>query len=191
MSIPTKDWVRGYVHLQRELRALIAAAQGQDPRHPVYAEEVIDFPVEDLWALFRPYNGLPKITGGAIATSVIEVDNGNNGDSLGSIRYMVTGDGGFVRELLLVLDDAKHLITYQIIEGSPPFGDYVASVRFTPITAGQTRCEWWADFLVIQPGEPSLACVTAETVATTRSNLGEGLFRKTFHLVRDMLAAAK
>ena len=57
---------------------------------------------------------------------------------------------GFVREVLLCMDDLNHIFTYEIIEGTLPVRGYVAGVRLHRVTQGnRTFAEWWADFEVV------------------------------------------
>jgi len=57
---------------------------------------------------------------------------------------------GFVREVLLCMDDLNYVFTYEIIEGTLPVRGYVAGVRLHRVTQGnRTFAEWWADFEVV------------------------------------------
>ena len=52
-----------------------------------------------------------------------------------------------MRETLLSLSAIKHEIIYNMIGGPLPFEDYVAAMRFHPITANNTTfASWSAEF---------------------------------------------
>jgi polyketide cyclase/dehydrase/lipid transport protein len=109
----------------------------------VYISDVIDAPIEKVWDVMRDYNGMPSYHPG-IKKSAIENDLPS--DQIGCVRRL-TLDEGFVREVLLCLDDRNYLFTYEIIEGTLPVRGYVAGVRLHRITEGnRTFGEWWADF---------------------------------------------
>ena len=112
----------------------------------VYISAVIDAPVEKVWEIMRDYNGMPSYHPG-IRQSVIE--DGKPSDQVGCIRRLTLGEG-FVREVLLCMDDLKYIFTYEIIEGTLPVRGYVAGVRLHRVTQGNlTFAEWWADFEVV------------------------------------------
>jgi len=119
--------------------------------HTVHITEVIDAPIEKIWEIMRDFNGLPSYHP-AIQASRIEH---GDGESVGSIRHLtLANNGGYVREELLMINDAEHAFDYSIIEGTLPVNDYIASVRLTYDEANQqTICEWWADFKAVNPSE--------------------------------------
>jgi hypothetical protein len=78
---------------------------------------------------------------------VIEGDGPS--DQVGCVRRLTLGEG-YVREVLLCLDDRNYVFTYEIIEGTLPVRNYVAGVRLHRVTQGnRTFAEWWADFEVV------------------------------------------
>lgn len=112
----------------------------------VYISDVIDAPIEKVWDVMRDYNDMPSYHPG-IKKSVIE--NNLPSDQVGCVRHLTLEDG-FVREVLLCLDDRNYVFTYEIIEGTLPVRGYVSGVRLHRITEGnRTFCEWWADFEVV------------------------------------------
>jgi hypothetical protein len=112
----------------------------------VYISDVIDAPIEKVWEVMRDYNELPSYHPG-IKASLVEA--GKPSDQVGCIRRLTLGDG-FVREVLLCMDDLNYVFTYQIIEGTLPVRNYVAGVRLHRVTEGnRTFAEWWADFEVV------------------------------------------
>jgi hypothetical protein len=112
----------------------------------VYISDVIEAPIEKVWEIMRDYNDMPSYHP-AIKESVIENDRAS--DQVGCVRRLTLGEG-FVREVLLCLDDRDYLFTYEIIEGTLPVRGYVAGVRLHRVTEGnRTFAEWWADFEVV------------------------------------------
>lgn len=112
----------------------------------VYISDVIDAPIESVWEVMRDYNDMPSYHPG-IKKSVIE--NNLSSDQVGCIRRLTLGEG-YVREVLLCLDDRNYVFTYEIIEGTLPVRGYVAGVRLHRVTEGnRTFGEWWADFEVV------------------------------------------
>ena len=110
----------------------------------VYVSTVIDTPIDEVWAVIRDFNGLPKWMPGIKGS---EIEGGGAADSIGAVRVMDIGSpGAEVREELVALDDDDHLCTYSVITGPLPVESLVASIRLRPITdAGKTFGEWTAD----------------------------------------------
>ena len=130
----------------------------------VYRSAVINVPVDRVWSLARDFNALPRWHP-AIATS--EIEGGLPADKVGCVRrFTRRSDGGLLREQLLALSDADHTLTYNILISPMPVANYVATMRFTPVTVGNlTFAEWWAEFDVTQGPE----------VATT-TDIGDNVF---------------
>jgi threonine aldolase len=201
MHIPVQTWIRGYVCLQRELRRLQAAARGQKPRHSVQVSEVIAAPVDRVWPLFRAFDGLDRISDGMVHSRLL-VDAGEGGNSVGSVRHLVVG-AAFVQETLLRLDDSRHVLSYEITEGTLPVSNYIASVRLTTEEDGQggeqTRCDWCADFTVTaltaapRAGDSSAAAslvdVPKEHVQATAASIS-ALFVHIISVVRAQVSSA-
>ena len=99
----------------------------------VYISAVIDAPIEEVWKIMRDYNGMPSYHPG-IKHSLIE--DGRPSDQVGCVRRLTLAEG-FVREVLLCMDDLNYIFTYEIIEGTLPVRGYVAGVRLHRVTAGQ------------------------------------------------------
>jgi polyketide cyclase/dehydrase/lipid transport protein len=115
----------------------------------VYRSAVVAAPVDAVWAYVRDFNALPKWHP-AIATS--EIEAGWASDRVGCVRrFTRRSDGGLLREQLLALSDVERTFTYSILVSPMPVANYVATMRFTPITAGNaTFAEWRAEFDVTQ-----------------------------------------
>jgi hypothetical protein len=90
----------------------------------VYISAVIDAPVEEVWKIMRDYNGMPSYHPG-IKHSLIE--DSRPSDQVGCVRRLTLSEG-FVREVLLCMDDRNYIFTYGIIEGTLPVRGYVAGV---------------------------------------------------------------
>jgi len=110
----------------------------------VYVSTVIDAPADTVWARVRDFNGMPQWHP-AIADSRIE--NGEPADRIGCIRHFHTRDGGVIRERLLALSDYEYSCTYSILESPMGVENYVATLKFTPVTDGaRSFAEWSAEF---------------------------------------------
>jgi uncharacterized membrane protein len=130
----------------------------------VYISDVIDAPIEKVWAVMRDYNDMPSYHPG-IKKSVIE-DNGPS-DRVGCVRRLTLAEG-FVREVLLCLDDRNYVFTYEIIEGTLPVRGYVAGVRLHRVTDGnRTFAEWWADFEVVNADRNAVIALIGNDVFAT------------------------
>jgi hypothetical protein len=127
----------------------------------VYVSDVIDAPIEKVWGLMRDYNEMPSYHPG-IKASVIE--GGGVSDQVGCVRRLTLGEG-YVREVLLCMDDLNHVFTYEIIEGTLPVRGYVAGVRLHRVTQGnRTFAEWWADFEVVGADRDQIISLIANDV---------------------------
>ncbi|MDR7126646.1 SRPBCC family protein [Pseudotabrizicola sp. 4114] len=108
------------------------------------ATTIIDAPVETLWAVLRDFNGLPVWNPG-VRDSAIE--DGRDADSVGCIRAFTLGDGTFVRERLLELDDSRYRLAYNFETPAFPVENYLATLDLIPVTNGdKTFVRWWASF---------------------------------------------
>ena len=130
----------------------------------VYRSALISAPIERVWSLARDFNALPRWHP-AIATS--EIEDGLAADQVGCVRrFTRRSDGGLLRERLLALSDAERTLTYNILVSPMPVANYVATMRFTPVTVGNhTFAEWWAEFDVTQGPE-----------AATTADIGDNVF---------------
>jgi hypothetical protein len=130
----------------------------------IYVSSVIDAPIEDVWAIARDYTGHWH-------SSVIvnpSIEGGLPPDRVGCVRAFELHDGGKLREVLVGMSDERHEFSYRILESPLPVEDYVASVRFLPVTTtGATFGEWVVDFRVPPDEEQS-------TVDTVRGVFEDG-----------------
>ncbi|KDC43587.1 SRPBCC family protein [Bordetella bronchiseptica] len=115
--------------------------------HLVYVSRVVAAPIERVWPHLRDFNGLSAWHPG-VADSRLE--EGGRDDAPGTVRLLSLNPSGYVRERLLMLDDAGRSLRYAIIETDLPMRDYVAGVDLCPVTeGGGTFAQWWADFDVV------------------------------------------
>jgi hypothetical protein len=112
----------------------------------VYISDVINAPIEKVWGIMRDFNDMPSYHPGIKKS---EIEGECPSDQVGCVRRLTLGEG-FVREVLLCLDDRNYVFSYEIIEGTMPVRGYVAGVRLHRVTEGnRTFAEWWADFEVV------------------------------------------
>jgi hypothetical protein len=125
----------------------------------VYRSAIIHASANKVWRLVRNFNDLP---GWHLAIASSEIEDGLPPDRIGCVRrFRLSSDGGLLREQLLSLADDSRSFTYSILESPMPVDNYMAVMRFTPITMGdETFAEWWAVFDVTS-GPPE---VTAQEI---------------------------
>ena len=141
----------------------------------VYVSTVIDAPADTVWARVRDFNGLPQWHPG-IADSRIE--NGEPADRIGCIRHFHTRDGGTIRERLLALSDYDYSCTYSILESPMGVENYVATLKFTPVTDGaRSFAEWSAEFECAESRERELTEL-----------IGNGVFQGGFEALKRHFA---
>jgi len=83
----------------------------------VIRSTVIDWPVEEVWAVPRDFNGHDRWHP-IVADSVIE--RGQPADKVGCVRRFHLRDGSELRELLLTLSDADMAFSYCLLETPVP-----------------------------------------------------------------------
>lgn len=145
----------------------------------VYRSAIINAPAEKVWKLVRDFNALPKWHP-AIATS--EIEGGLPADRVGCVRrFTRRSDGGMLREQLLSLADDTRTFTYNILVSPMPVANYMASMRFTPVTRDErTFAEWWAVF-----------DVTSGPPEATAADIGDNVFVAGFAAIEKQLARLK
>ena len=142
----------------------------------VYRSAIIEARADKVWKLVRDFNGLPKWHP-AIATS--EIEDGLPADRVGCVRrFTRKSDGGMLREKLLSLADDTRSLTYNILVSPMPVANYMAGMRFTPVTmGGGTFAEWWADFEVVGVDRDAMV-----------ARIGNNVFAEGFRAVAAKLA---
>jgi Polyketide cyclase / dehydrase and lipid transport len=139
----------------------------------VYTSTVINASADAVWAIVRDFNGLPKWTP-FVAESRIE--GGLPSDKVGCVRNFRLKDGGVIREQLLTLSDYDYQCTYSILESPMGVENYVATLKLTPVTDGNTTfAEWWAEFDPPAGKEKELA-----------EGIGQGVFQTAFNSLKLM-----
>jgi Polyketide cyclase / dehydrase and lipid transport len=139
----------------------------------VYTSTVINGSADAVWAIVRDFNGLPKWTP-FVAESRIE--GGLPSDKVGCVRNFRLKDGGMIREQLLSLSDYDYQCTYSILESPMGVENYVATLKLTPVTDGNTTfAEWWAEFDPPAGKEKELA-----------EGIGQGVFQTAFNTLKLM-----
>lgn len=139
----------------------------------VYTSTVINGSADAVWAIVRDFNGLPKWTP-FVADSRIE--GGLPSDKVGCVRNFRLKDGGMIREQLLTLSDYDYQCTYSILESPMGVENYVATLKLTPVTDGNTTfAEWWAEFDPPAGKEKELA-----------EGIGQGVFQTAFNHLKLM-----
>jgi Polyketide cyclase / dehydrase and lipid transport len=139
----------------------------------VYTSTVIQGAADAVWAVVRDFNGLPKWTP-FVADSRIEA--GLPADKVGCVRNFRLKEGGVIREQLLTLSDYDYQCTYAILESPMGVENYVATLKLTPVTDGNTTfAEWWAEFDPPMGKEKELA-----------EGIGQGVFQAAFNQLKMM-----
>jgi uncharacterized protein YndB with AHSA1/START domain len=110
-----------------------------------YTSTVIDAPADQVWDYLRDFNGLPKWTGGIVATS--EIEDGRSGDQVGSVRSFTLPDGTHLRERLLSHSDTQRAYSYNFEKTPFDVDHYHATLKVSPVTDGaKSFVEWWTTF---------------------------------------------
>lgn len=110
----------------------------------IFVSSVINAPIEGIWVKTRDFNALPSWHP---EVEESHIENKEPSDKVGCIRNFRLKDGSKIREKLLALTDIENLCTYSILESPMEVENYVATMRFLPITDGnQTYAEWTAEF---------------------------------------------
>jgi len=110
----------------------------------VYVSSVISAPLGVVWDRVRDFNGLPKWHPRMRES---RIEDGLPSDKVGCIRNFKLQNGDVIREQLLGLNDYDKVCTYGILESPMPITDYVATLRLTPVTDGDSCfAQWSAEF---------------------------------------------
>jgi len=111
---------------------------------------VVDAPLAEVWALLRDFNGHDRWHPIVVSSAI---DDNIDADQVGAVRSFQLADGGRIREQLLALSDVTTSFSYCILEAPAALRNYVAHVRFRPVTE-TNACLWeWSASFDPPPGE--------------------------------------
>ena len=99
----------------------------------VYESTVVKASPEEVWALVRDFNALPKWFP-FIASS--ELQEGDLPDRVGAVRTLRARNGGTVRERLLEISDPEMRLRFLTFEGADLTLNYSGHMRVRPVTRG-------------------------------------------------------
>jgi uncharacterized protein YndB with AHSA1/START domain len=104
-----------------------------------YASVVIPAPAEEVWALIRDFNALPRWWRGGPTSS--EIEDGKAGDQVSAVRKV--GDEG-IREVLLSHSDLERTYSYAIPEPPFPVKNYVGTMQVIRVTDDDASLVQWS-----------------------------------------------
>jgi NADPH:quinone reductase len=135
---------------------------------------IIAAPIDEVWRVLRDFNGHDRWHP-AVAVSAIE--DGMPVDAVGAVRRFRLAEGGELREQLLSLSDARHRLTYCILEAPLPLMGYVATIELKPVTDGDaTFWEWRSEFHPPPQRQDELVGLVRD-----------GIYRAGFAAIRELL----
>ena len=108
---------------------------------------IINAPIEKVWSVVRPFDGVVHWNPGVIAA---HMESGTP-TTVGAIRHLDIVDGTVFRETLLAHSDHDFYYTYDILEGPLPCIDYISTHRFIPITDGNITLGIWSGTFDCEP----------------------------------------
>ena len=128
----------------------------------VFVSSVIEAKADEVWAVVRDFNDMPSWHP-LVARSTIE--GGRPSDAIGCIRSYHIADGTRIREQLLSLSDYDYSFSYAIIESGLDLDNFVAKLKFTPVTDGnRTFGEWSSEFETTPGKEQEMASFISRDV---------------------------
>jgi len=106
---------------------------------------VINAPLDEVWAIIRDFNGMPKWHPLVIGS---KIENNEPADKVSCVRVLTNKSGQKIKEKLLALSDIDHTYSYSIEEATKaPIEDFIATMQLLQITDGDcTYIEWTAEF---------------------------------------------
>ena len=99
-----------------------------------------------IWTTIRNFDTWQSWHPAFASTQVIRGD----GHSKGTVRVLVTQDGGRFTEELVAFDPAARSYQYRIIESPAPVTDYVSTIQVQETPAGSTVV--WSSSFNVKPG---------------------------------------
>jgi hypothetical protein len=110
----------------------------------VHVSFVFPQSVDAVWHVLRDYGAIASWLPGA---SNGQIENGLKTDQVGAVRRFNLRPGNLIREKLLALSDADHLLQYLLLHGPLPLWNMIGELRVLEITetGGALVC-WRAKF---------------------------------------------
>lgn len=125
------------------MMALSAAAPAAE--RAVSVVETIQLPTTPIrtWDAIKDFSAWQGWHPAFATTKMVKGD----GHTTGSVRVLITKDGGQFTEELVAFDAAAHSYQYRIIESPAPVTDYVSTIQVKKTTTGSTVV-WSSQFNV-------------------------------------------
>ena len=92
-----------------------------------------------VWEVIRDFNGLGKFME-SIARSTMD------GSGVGATRTLTFVGGSIIVERLESLEDAKHTLSYAIIQGDLPLEGYLSTMALRDLGQGKCELAWSSTF---------------------------------------------
>jgi len=128
----------------------------------VVKSTVLDHPIEAVWDVIRDFNGHDRWHP---AVNESRIERGRASDEIGCIRNFTLADGSELREQLLTLSDIDFSFSYCLLDTPVPLFNYVAHVRLSPVTDGDTTFwEWESRFDTPAGREEELQALVGEQI---------------------------
>lgn len=114
-----------------------------------YFSTVLDQPAGEVWGAIRAFDEYSW----ADRTLSAEMEDGRDGDAVGGVRRVETGDG-LIRQRLLAHSDRDRSYTYEFCDPIPfAIRDYVATLRVAAVVDGDRAFVDWSATFDCAPGE--------------------------------------
>jgi hypothetical protein len=125
------------------MTALSAAAPAAE--RAVSVVETVQLPTTPIrtWDAIKDFSAWQGWHPAFATTKMVKGD----GHTTGSVRVLITKDGGQFTEELVAFDAAAHSFQYRIIESPAPVTDYVSTIQVKKTTTGSTVV-WSSQFNV-------------------------------------------
>ncbi len=126
-------------------------------RITVEASQIIDAPIDRLWAEVADFNHVsvwhPDVTESQLETT----NTGTAVEDPGVIRIIKLRNGTRVRERLIAIDPEKHRYVYSVLDGQFPLKDHLSSLSMRAVDAHRTEVTWNASFVPVDAPADALA----------------------------------
>jgi hypothetical protein len=111
---------------------------------------VVKGPVDEVWAVVRPFDGLPAWQPLCPDTSI---EGGESPDRVGVVRSIRQTDGAHFRERLLALSDLEHSQTYTLLDPPLSVTRMVTTLRLFPVTDLDGTYLSWSSQVDVGPAD--------------------------------------